>query len=103
MPEYKFRAECELDVKAFESLAGIGVDMKGCGAPIPDRTGTFIDDRPLSELGAVAESLEDGHVIAETLAHIADYTGERAPPPVSISWFLRLRDILFLNVGSAPR
>ena len=81
---YKLRAECSADVEGLRSRLDanatnwkiIGLALSN-GAPIPDVEATFKSALPLESLRRHAKGVPDGHVMAETVALAARYTGER--------------------------
>ena len=80
---YRFRAECEHDVFEYYELlerAGIYSSMRLIGGPgpFPDCDVEVVTGAPLAELVEIARLGPDLHVIAETLARAAEYTGVRA-------------------------
>lgn len=82
MKRYKMRAECVSDVGGFLKVVPTGrVTITPCsidGAWIPDVDVTFTSPWSLERLRAeVTEHVQDGHVMAETVALAKDYTGER--------------------------
>ena len=79
--KYKFRAECEQDVKNFISFIpnhlvsyyDICVEQLIC----PDVEGIIDIDMKLSDLRFLINQIPDCHVIAQTINYINKYTGER--------------------------
>lgn len=82
MMKYKLRAECVVDIVkmttafAKASIVFDDVEIEGDGL-LPDVTATFLSAAPLAQLRDVLAKIEDGHVMAETIATIDHYTGMR--------------------------
>lgn len=79
MKKYKLRAECIQDaLNAVNSLKTLllnfTISNDGC---FPDVEMEFETDLELDEIVMTLEEIEDGHVMAETVAQYEDYTGER--------------------------
>lgn len=86
--EFQFRAECMVDVLDFLNRMTtinphIGINRivivqdELHGRPIPDCTISISTTAPLAMMVEVAARVIDGHVIVETMEHVADYTGIR--------------------------
>lgn len=76
---YKFRAECLQDVVDFINLTiGEIQNLEIYNDPdYPDTRLTFDTSRDKNYLLSVIKKIEDGHVMAETLELLSEYTGER--------------------------
>ena len=84
---YRLRAECQFDIGRMlavvhtESLTlqqnSFINDLNGLKAYIPDVTVSFASSLTLAEIKQALREIEDGHVMAQTVALAADYTGER--------------------------
>ena len=74
---YKFRAECEHDVKRFEMLIGIATERIAAESCSPDVTATFESTMTLAEIRAALDQIVDGHVMKQTVQPIGEYTGDR--------------------------
>lgn len=77
---YKFRAECQADIKAFEALfhshiQSLTVVPDDDG--FPDAIATLVTTRPIVDILATMDAVPDGHVMMETLNTESSYTGER--------------------------
>lgn len=76
---YKFRAECQTDVDAF--LKKAKAKVKICSSKrdrmFPDVVVTIKSDLSKSKVRAIMDRVTDGHVMAQTVERIEDYTGER--------------------------
>lgn len=75
---YKARAECFIDVARF--LATVPLESLTVYRPDPrvgDVIVEFSSALTLAQLGEYLRRIPDGHVMAETVAHFLDYTGER--------------------------
>ena len=88
MINYKFRAECDLDVMKFalkfnQNGKGLIKDMQIVRQkiydtiPIPDVEVTFQSSVPIDHIKQVMAMVEDGHVMYQTLKPEAEYTGKR--------------------------
>lgn len=82
MKRYKMRAECVMDVgNAIVHLAEGGmlgaVSITACGALGGDVEATFGYNGDVAALRARLSDVQDGHVMAETVALAKEYTGER--------------------------
>lgn len=81
--QYAFRAECPADVDVVRSL--LARNQMVCwrqdtcsGWPDTDVTFTITSEGPtLEDIKWLVDRVADCHVICESLAHAADYTGER--------------------------
>ena len=97
LPEwFMLRAECKHDVQRFFEKAGIGehieyamyIEIGGIRRQIPDVTVEFKSTIPLATLKDIARSMDDLHVLEETLQLRKDYTGKRNPNPnPNPNWF----------------
>ena len=73
--KYKLRAECLLDIlKLFKTchFPNLKIEMKA-----PDCTLEFESVSGIEELKFFIKQIPDSHVMIETLAPLAEYTGER--------------------------
>jgi len=86
MTEYKFRAECGVDVQLFfGAVAMFAHDHVPQLKPDTPASGDFGDagtfilktTLTLEELCSIAATCTDWHVIQDTIMPSADYTGER--------------------------
>lgn len=80
--EYKFRAEAEADaIKFFEMLPSglptMKVEMLDPEKRFPDVVITFQCNLELHELRAMMRTIEDSHVMLQTIAPADQYTGKR--------------------------
>lgn len=76
---YRFRAECEHDVDELRRILGMRVTkiIKINEPPFPDVTVDVYSKLSLEELRDAMRQVEDGHVMVQTVAPRATYTGER--------------------------
>lgn len=84
MKRYKMRAECVSDVGNFLKFVPTGrVTITPCnikGNWIPDVDVSFTSPWSLADIRVHATiNVQDGHVMAESVALAKDYTGERTP------------------------
>ncbi len=81
MNTYKFRAECELDVKNFMALMPtstiLRIDPIDEDMELPDVECILQTSMTIDRVRFIAFNAEDCHVIAQTIAPINEYTGER--------------------------
>lgn len=81
MRRYKFRAECWSDAKEFIDLfiysEHINRTIKIEATGILEVEVEFETGQSLEFLKRIFERIKDGHVMAETLAPVELYTGER--------------------------
>lgn len=79
--KYKLRAECSADLGNLLQKISVqkfnAIQMNIEGAIIPDMEATFSSRLSLSEIRSALSAIEDGHVMAETVALESKYTGER--------------------------
>ena len=81
MAKFKLRAECEADV--FIAIRQLGpaftgpITIASIGKLGFDTTLTFEAALTLPQVRKILEGIVDGHVMAETVALEADYTGNR--------------------------
>jgi len=75
---FKFRAECELDVNRLRKQMGTKClkIVKEIGQ-FPDTIVDLYTTMSLDDLKSEIRSIEDGHVMLQTIALEQDYTGER--------------------------
>ncbi|MCP4104013.1 MAG: protein kinase [Desulfobacteraceae bacterium] len=75
---YKFRAECEPDVNSLlEALGSNVISVKKSKQYFPDSYVELITSLSLEELRDQIRTLEDGHVMLQTIQPHYNYTGER--------------------------
>ena len=87
---YKLRAECFVDIARFYLAIvernqycwmlcrGVGTPPRIiCGDSYGDQEFTFESNATLAQLLEVCAEVPDGHVMAETIAFEAEYTGAR--------------------------
>ena len=76
---YKFRAECEHEVN--ELLVGLGMKclkmVKTIAYYFPDTEVDLHTTLSLAEIRNAIRKIADGHVMLQTVALAAEYTGER--------------------------
>lgn len=78
--EYKFRAECVLDVFRFIEYIGDRYESFTVNSSklFPDVTASLRCSIPLETLKSILKNyVVDGHVMLETIQPIDQYTGER--------------------------
>lgn len=88
---FKFRAECATDVQAVRAVLlpwlfdwcerRVNIDHEGLEYPGPDVDVEFsvLSGGPsLNEIRWLLDGIDNCHVVAESIEHAADYTGERA-------------------------
>lgn len=82
--QFKFRAECLADVreKWLAALADNDAEVEAIHCvslndELPDVEVTFYSDDSLDEIRDVMRQIIDGHVMWQTVAPIAEYTGQR--------------------------
>lgn len=75
---FKFRAECETDVNKLRKRMGVKClkIVKEIGQ-FPDTLVDLYTTMSLEDLRNEIRSIEDGHVMLQTIALEQDYTGER--------------------------
>ena len=78
MNHFKFRAECETDVDKLRKRMGLKCNriVKDIGT-LPDTDVDLYTTLSLVELRNEMRSVEDGHVMFQTVSLAKDYTGER--------------------------
>lgn len=76
---YRFRAECQVDVDELRRLIGTKFDRTTIvnTAPFPDVEVEIETSLSLHELQDLMRQVVDGHVMVQTVASAAEYTGER--------------------------
>jgi len=75
--EYKFRAECEEDVRALQTrMLGDFYICKSVATP-PDVTVILESNLSLPEIINLMRTVSDAHVMHQTVKPIEEYTGER--------------------------
>ena len=81
MTAYRLRAECSDDVvRLMNALraSGVHTDMRVMkDVALPDVTATFKCDLSLDALRGIIATIDDGHVMHETVERAERYTGER--------------------------
>ena len=78
---YRFRAECESDVNSvLKALKGNVVSITQSKESFPDVNVRLITDLSLNEIRERMRTIEDAHVMIQTIAHHMDYTGNRNRP-----------------------
>ena len=82
MQTFKLRAECTSDLTQLaDILAGVGHHVSGwevtADPQFPDATVVFNSSATVEELRDACTQVPDGHVMEETVAPFALYTGER--------------------------
>lgn len=76
--EYKFRAECEIDVDELRKILGRKcLKVSKEVSTFPDTNVNLLTILDLNELQNEMRKVSDGHVMLQTLALKEDYTGER--------------------------
>lgn len=72
------RAECWHDAEVFrKTVCGNLMEVKRMDAALPDVEIVFISDLDVNELWKRISKIMDGHVMAETVQPIENYTGAR--------------------------
>lgn len=75
---YRFRAECESDVNlVLKALKGNVVSITRSQESFPDIKVKIVTDLSLDEILKTMRTIEDAHVMIQTIAHHLDYTGNR--------------------------
>ena len=75
---YRFRAECESDVNSvLKALKENVVSITKSQESIPDMNVRVVTDLSLDEIRERMRTIEDSHVMIQTIAHHLDYTGNR--------------------------
>ncbi len=81
MNTYKFRAECLCDALKFKSkISCVNFEIQEqtlLGYYIPDVEVSFESEMSLEELKDVLRTIQDGHVMLETIQSTELYTGQR--------------------------
>lgn len=81
--KFKLRAECQIDISNFLQKAeesGYKIELAEGGKMedgFPDAELTFSSNESAENLRLVADSVVDGHVMAQTLQPLEEYTGVR--------------------------
>lgn len=75
--QYKFRAECTVDVGFFQKKLTERITTEKMDRDLPDVWGYFTSTKPLKWLWKIAAATPDCHVIAQTLRPRDEYTGVR--------------------------
>lgn len=75
---YRFRAECESDVDLLQNtLKEDAVSISKSRQYFPDVEAKLVTALTLDEIRQRMRTIEDSHVMIQTIAHHLDYTGER--------------------------
>lgn len=77
--KYKFRAECSIDVERLENVIPSKFNVNLIKQGFPDVEVEFDSYLSLSEIIDLMKTIEDGHVMYETVKPIEQYTGQRIP------------------------
>lgn len=85
MTKFKFRAEFQRDIamlRAAFKVTGAPAQIRMrrltvAGVPVPDCEGTLECPLNLRQVRALMRIVPDGHVMVQTVAHAATYTGRR--------------------------
>jgi len=81
---YRFRAECQADVEELKKIlpghyqiTPQTLHYQGKEVPIPDVEVLLTTTKSLQEVFQKMKSITDGHVMAETVQFVTEYTGIR--------------------------
>lgn len=74
---FKLRAECGWDVLQLQHLLGDRAEAWRIEPTSPGCEAVFVCTMSLESIRRAARCVPDGHVMAETVAEAAKYTGER--------------------------
>ena len=79
MNTYCFRAECQLDVSALRKILGTEISKitMTIKAPYPDTEVEFDTELTVNEVKDAMRTIQDGHVMYETISPEIENTGVR--------------------------